>query len=123
MNDCDNLLAIAARYHEEILRFVSGNPELQSRFTCFIDFPDYSVAKQAHICRHLAEEQNYALTLNGRLLVDASYCAGVFVKVLDPCNLQQSMHQERSQFHDKLNRLGLIVDTQTQPAGVYTRCS
>jgi SpoVK/Ycf46/Vps4 family AAA+-type ATPase len=57
-NHRDNILVIVAGYHEEMLRFV------RSRFTRFIDFPDYGVAELARIFRHFAEDQNYDLTLS-----------------------------------------------------------
>ena len=63
-NHRDNILVIVAGYHEEMLRFVSANPGLRSRFTRFIDFPDYGVAELARIFRHFAEDQNYDLTLS-----------------------------------------------------------
>jgi len=63
-NHRDNLLVIVAGYHEEMLRFVNANPGLRSRFTRFIDFPDYGVVELAWIFRHFAEDQNYALTLS-----------------------------------------------------------
>ena len=63
-NHRDNILVIVAGYHEEMLRFVNANPGLRSRFTRFIDFPDYGVADLARIFRHFAEDQNYALTLS-----------------------------------------------------------
>jgi SpoVK/Ycf46/Vps4 family AAA+-type ATPase len=63
-NHRDNLLVIAAGYHEEMLRFVNANPGLRSRFTRFIDFPDYGVTELAQIFRRFADEQHYALTLS-----------------------------------------------------------
>jgi SpoVK/Ycf46/Vps4 family AAA+-type ATPase len=63
-NHRDNILVIVAGYHEEMLRFVNANPGLRSRFTRFVDFPDYGVAELARIFRHFAEDQNYALTLS-----------------------------------------------------------
>lgn len=63
-NNRDNLLVIVGGYHEEMLRFVNANPGLRSRFTRFIDFPDYGVVELARIFRHFAEDQNYALTLS-----------------------------------------------------------
>ncbi len=69
-NHRDNLLVIAAGYHEEMLRFVNANPGLRSRFTRFIDFPDYGVTELAQIFRRFAEEQSYALTLSGQQRVE-----------------------------------------------------
>jgi SpoVK/Ycf46/Vps4 family AAA+-type ATPase len=63
-NHRDNLLVIAAGYHEEMLRFVNANPGLRSRFTRFIEFPDYEVPELGLIFRRFAEEQQYSLTLS-----------------------------------------------------------
>lgn len=63
-NHRDNLLVIAAGYHEEMLRFVNANPGLRSRFSRFIDFPDYDVPELCRIFRRFAQEQEYDLSLS-----------------------------------------------------------
>ncbi len=41
-DDRDNLVVIVAGYTNEMKQFVESNPGLKSRFTRFINFPDYS---------------------------------------------------------------------------------
>ncbi len=41
----DDLAVIAAGYPDEMRRFIESNPGLRSRFTHYIDFPDYSASE------------------------------------------------------------------------------
>jgi hypothetical protein len=50
----DNLAVIVAGYTEEMRHFIDSNPGLRSRFTTYIDFPDYSVDQLVLIFERMA---------------------------------------------------------------------
>ena len=58
----DKLVVIVAGYTTPMQHFLGSNPGLQSRFTRFIEFPDYSPAELAKIFRDLTSRQRYTLT-------------------------------------------------------------
>ena len=57
----DQLVVIVAGYTAPMQRFLVSNPGLQSRFTRFVDFPDYSPAELLKIFSDLASRQGYTL--------------------------------------------------------------
>jgi Holliday junction resolvasome RuvABC ATP-dependent DNA helicase subunit len=57
----DQLVVIVAGYTAPMQRFLTSNPGLQSRFTRFIDFPDYSPDELLKIFSDLASRQGYTL--------------------------------------------------------------
>jgi SpoVK/Ycf46/Vps4 family AAA+-type ATPase len=57
----DDLVVIAAGYRDRMEEFIESNPGLRSRFTRFIDFPDYTAEELTTIFLQLAEEEGYNL--------------------------------------------------------------
>jgi hypothetical protein len=57
----EDLVVIVAGYRDRMETFLESNPGLRSRFTRFIDFPDYSPEELALIFTRLTEEEGYAL--------------------------------------------------------------
>lgn len=55
----DRLVVIVAGYTQEMERFVASNPGLKSRFTKFIDFPDYTAAELARIFEAMMQASDY----------------------------------------------------------------
>jgi len=52
----ERLIVIVAGYTGEMSRFIASNPGLQSRFTTFIEFPDYDPAQMSEIFESIARE-------------------------------------------------------------------
>ena len=57
----DDLVVVAAGYRARMETFIESNPGLRSRFTRFIDFPDYSPEELTAIFTRMAEEDGYTL--------------------------------------------------------------
>lgn len=55
------LVVIVAGYTEEMNRFITSNPGLQSRFPNYLFFDDYTPAQLTHIFRTLCEDSDYSL--------------------------------------------------------------
>lgn len=55
----DRLVVIVAGYTQEMERFVASNPGLKSRFTKFIDFPDYTAAELTRIFEAMMQASDY----------------------------------------------------------------
>lgn len=58
----DSLVVIVAGYSNEMKRFIDANPGLQSRFTRYIDFPDYSSDELFDIFLLSVRKYDYRLT-------------------------------------------------------------
>ncbi|MEB3209693.1 MAG: AAA family ATPase, partial [Synechococcus sp.] len=61
-NNRDDIVVIAAGYLEEMEEFLESNPGLRSRFTRFIDFPDYNVSELTTMFEYFAAQRNCELT-------------------------------------------------------------
>ena len=58
----DRLIVIVAGYPNEMERFVSSNPGLHSRFTRFIEFPDYNPLELCQIFGSMCRKNSLILT-------------------------------------------------------------
>lgn len=54
----NRLVVILAGYTNEMTNFINSNPGLQSRFNCYIDFPDYSSDELVKIFEYIANEND-----------------------------------------------------------------
>lgn len=62
----EQLVVIVAGYPEEMNRFITSNPGLQSRFTRYITFDDYHVSDLCQIFDRMCTSHQYKLTQHAR---------------------------------------------------------
>ncbi len=74
----DRLIVIAAGYPNEMRRFIDANPGLQSRFSTYVHFPDYTGDDLMKILEIFCEKNEYELADTAR-----THVANVFSKALD----------------------------------------
>ncbi len=55
----DHIVVIIAGYKKQIKEFLSSNPGLESRFSEFIDFPDYSASELTQIYKKMCSDNGY----------------------------------------------------------------
>lgn len=58
----NDLVVIVAGYPDEMGRFVSSNPGLQSRFNKYLSFDDYTPGELVEILNHFCKQNDYRLT-------------------------------------------------------------
>lgn len=58
-DDRGRLIVVLAGYTEEMRKFINSNPGLQSRFSRYIEFPDYTAQELAEIFLMNAEKNQY----------------------------------------------------------------
>ena len=61
-DDRDRLIVIVAGYNEPMKQFIASNPGLQSRFTNYLNFPDYSAGELAEIFHRMAAQSGLVLS-------------------------------------------------------------
>jgi hypothetical protein len=57
----DDLAVIVAGYPDEMRRFIESNPGLRSRFTHYVEFPDYTTEELVAIFRSIAAQARVEL--------------------------------------------------------------
>ena len=65
----DRIVVIVAGYSDEMRRFVRSNPGLESRFTKFIEFPDYSIDELVSIFDSIAKKNQFTCSPKAHELV------------------------------------------------------
>ena len=70
-DDRDRLVVIVAGYTEEMKKFIDANSGLASRFTHYVEFPDYTAEELAAIFRMNAKKSQYVLSPDVEKWLDA----------------------------------------------------
>ena len=70
-DDRDRLVVIVAGYTEEMKRFIDANSGLASRFTHYVEFPDYTAEELAEMFRMNAKKNQYVLSADVEKWLDA----------------------------------------------------
>ena len=71
----DRLVVIVAGYTDEMHAFIESNPGLRSRFSHFVEFPDYAPADLVAIFRILCDKNGYRLADGAAERLEASLAA------------------------------------------------
>ena len=71
-DDRDKLVVIIAGYPNEMKRFIDSNPGLQSRFTRYINFPDYTDQELFEIFQLYLNKNQYTITDDAAALLQSS---------------------------------------------------
>jgi Ku protein len=69
----EKFVVIVAGYSDPMRTFIESNPGLQSRFTRFIEFPDYRPADLATIFERMVEREGYHLAVEARQVALAAF--------------------------------------------------
>lgn len=76
-DDRDRLVVVLAGYSDEMKQFISSNPGLESRFTRYIDFPDYTEDELYEIFSTMVNSHGYKIDVLGeeavKLLIHQRY--------------------------------------------------
>lgn len=105
----DQLVVIVAGYPNEMKRFIAANPGLQSRFTRYINFPNYDKVELFQVFQLFCKQNEYSVSEGaGRLLAshlgeiesvageigNARYIRNLFEKVTQKQANRISIHED-----------------------------
>jgi SpoVK/Ycf46/Vps4 family AAA+-type ATPase len=72
-DDRDKLMVIAAGYEQDMKKFVGSNPGLQSRFTRYLTFENYSPSELYEILMNLCHSSNFKVTPQAKHILRTFY--------------------------------------------------
>lgn len=108
----DRLVVIVAGYPEPMKKFISSNPGLESRFTRYLEFEDYSPEELCQILRSFAEKEHYVLADEAEVSI-----AALFQRAHAARNERfGNGRYARNIFQETINRQALRLSAQGRPS-------
>lgn len=105
-DDRDSLVVIVAGYTNEMKNFIDSNPGLQSRFTRYIDFPDYSSAELCKIFMMRVKKYGYKLDDDANEYLEEKMADAVAHKTRNFGNARYARNVFEKAITNQANRLG-----------------
>lgn len=102
----DDFVVIVAGYKNEMKQFIDANPGLESRFTRFIDFPDYSSNDLYKIFKLSVDKYNYVLTPDADAYLQKMFKEAVAKKSRYFGNARYARNLFEQAITNQSNRLG-----------------
>lgn len=109
----DSLVVIVAGYPREMKQFIESNPGLESRFTRYLDFPDYTATELADIFLARASKYNYELAPEALRQLQASLSSTVAHKSRNFGNARYVRNVFEQAIVQQANRLSRQHSTPT----------
>lgn len=102
----DRLVVIIAGYKDEMQRFIDSNPGIQSRFTRYVDFPDYTGEELAQIFKMYMKKNQYTLTPDAEEFLKEKFDLAVKTKTRNFGNARYARNVFEKSIQHQANRLG-----------------
>lgn len=109
-DDRDSLIVIVAGYTDEMKTFIESNPGLQSRFTRYIEFPDYSDSELCDIYMLRVKKNGYKLSQQATYYLQAHFKKVVENKTRNFGNARYARKLFENTITAQANRLATMGD-------------
>ena len=113
-DDRKRLIVILAGYNKEMGDFLNSNSGLQSRFSRYIDFPDYEVGELVDIFRLFMKQNQYTITPNAMCKVEEIITEAFISKDGKFGNARYVRNLFEAIITNQANRLSLLDDIDEQ---------
>ena len=120
-DDRDKLVVIIAGYPNEMKRFIDSNPGLQSRFTRYINFPDYTEGELFDIFKLYLSKNQYTITDDAAELLKQNFSHAIATKTKNFGNARFVRNIFERAVEQQANRLSSKRSIADEELSVLTR--